>query len=114
MPTQAEFEELFKNCTWKWTSQNGINGYWVTSKKSGYTDRSIFLPAGGWRRDADINYAGIFGYYWSSSLGTADPSDARNLCFISDNHATGDIPDNHVMGDNSRSNGDSVRPVCSK
>ena len=114
MPTQAEFEELFKNCTWKWTSQNGINGYWVTSKKSGYTDRSIFLPAAGWCRDANINYAGIFGYYWSSSLGTADPSDARNLCFISDNHATGDIPDNHVTGDNSRSNGDSVRPVCSK
>ena len=103
MPTQAEFEELLINCTWKWTSQNGINGCRVTSKKSGYTDRSIFLPAGGWRRDADLNYDGIWGCYWSSSLGTDDPYDARNLCFISDYNDT---------GDNSRSNGRSVRPVC--
>ncbi|MBO7112331.1 MAG: hypothetical protein J6V75_00065, partial [Bacteroidaceae bacterium] len=39
MPTISEFEDLINNCTWTWTTQNGVNGYKVTSKKSGYTDR---------------------------------------------------------------------------
>ena len=47
IPTKEELEELLNNCTWTWTSLNGVNGYQVTSNKSGYTDRSIFLPAAG-------------------------------------------------------------------
>ncbi len=47
IPTKDELEELLNNCTWTWTTLNGVNGYQVTSNKSGYTDRSIFLPAAG-------------------------------------------------------------------
>ena len=32
MPTGAEWIELRYNCTWTWTTQNGINGYQITSK----------------------------------------------------------------------------------
>ena len=48
MPTEAECEELANpdNCIWEWTTNNGINGYKVTSKKTG---NSIFLPITGFR-----------------------------------------------------------------
>ena len=70
MPTIAEQDELrnTSNCTWIWTTQNGVNGYKVTSKVNG---NSIFLPAAGYRYDDDISYAGSSGEYWSSLLYTA-------------------------------------------
>ena len=68
MPTLAEWRELYDNCTWTWTTQNGINGYKVTSNKEGYTDRFIFLPAAGGRDDNGLDDVGSDGYYWSSSL----------------------------------------------
>ena len=67
MPIKAEQDELrdTNNCTWEWTSQNGVNGYKVTSKKNG---NSIFLPAAGYRYNSYLNDAGSDGYYWSRSL----------------------------------------------
>ena len=54
MPTKAEWEELLNedNCTWTWTTDykgdgSNVAGVIVTSKKVGYTDKSIFLPATG-------------------------------------------------------------------
>ena len=103
MPTNSEFEELIDNCTWTWTTQNGINGHRVTSNKSGYTSRSIFLPAAGWHLDTDFNYAGSRGNYWSSSLYKGYPGSVRYLRFDSYGHST----------DRSyRYRGQSVRPVC--
>ncbi len=64
MPTRAEFEELIANCTWIWTTQNGVSGHIVTGP-NGY---SIFLPAAGYRRDTGLSRAGSYGYYRSSSL----------------------------------------------
>ena len=103
MPTEKEFQELIDNCTWTWTTMNGVKGYKVTSKKSGYTDRSIFLPAAGFRSGTSLNYAGEFGYYWSSSLNTGYPYYARGLLFGSGNHST---------SYDYRYRGRSVRPVC--
>ena len=37
MPTYAEWDELQSNCTWTWTTQNGINGYQVASKTNSFT-----------------------------------------------------------------------------
>ena len=70
MPTDAELTELREQCTWSWTTQNGVNGYKVTSKSNG---NSIFLPAAGWRLDSLLDRAGNYGYYWSSSLYTDSP-----------------------------------------
>ena len=66
MPTIADWEELIDNCTWTWTTENGVDGYKVTSKKDGYTDKSIFLPAAGNRLGSYI--VSSEGNYWSRSL----------------------------------------------
>ena len=76
MPTDAELTELREQCTWTWTTQNGVYGYKVTSKKSGYANKSIFLPAADFRDGSSLDGAGSYGYYWSSSLYTDNPSGA--------------------------------------
>ena len=103
MPTKAEQDELREQCTWTWTTQNGVYGYKVTSKKSGYTNKSIFLPAAGYRSGSSLYNAGGYGYYWSSSLTTVIPSDAYYLYFSSSNVD---------WYDGGRCYGQSVRPVC--
>ena len=103
MPTHEEQEELRTQCTWTWTTQNGVYGYKVTSKKSGYTNNSIFLPAAGCRSGSSLYDAGSYGYYWSSSLYTGNPSYAYGLLFYSD----------YVDWDHyRRCFGFTVRPVC--
>ena len=99
MPTDAEWTELRENCTWTWTTKNGVNGYEVKSKTNG---NSIFLPAAGYRDDDDLGSAGGVGYYWSSSLDTDDPYGAWDVGFNS----------GYVSrGSGSRYFGRSVRPV---
>ena len=102
MPTDAELTELREQCTWTWTTQNGVYGYKVTSKKSGYTSKSIFLPAAGDRYDRSHGDAGIIGYYWSSSLYTGSPYNAWSVDFSG-------YVDRYGYH---RSYGFSVRPVC--
>ena len=65
MPTRAEQDELRTQCTWTWTTQNGVQGYTVNSRTNG---NSIFLPAAGYRDNSDLYGAGSFGCYWSSSV----------------------------------------------
>lgn len=108
-PTNEEWTELLNNCTWEWQKEyNGTeyNGYLVTSKKAGYTDKSIFLPEAGGR----TSFNGIQviitinGYYWSSSLSLdATPISAWAVQFGSD------YIDRTPKGP--RQNGYSVRPV---
>ena len=78
MPTVDEYEELIANCTWQWITKDGVNGYKVTSKKTG---NSIFLPITGCRFYADIQLRGVSGIYWTSSLYTANPNKAWCLEF---------------------------------
>ena len=100
MPTTEEQDELLQQCTWTWTTRNGVNGYKVTSKTNG---NSIFLPAAGYRYGSSLNGAGSYGGFWSSSLSSDIPSNAYELFFYSDG----------VYRDNSgRYYGQSVRPVC--
>lgn len=83
MPTNAEWEELLDNCTWTWTEQFEMYGYKVVSKKPGFTDKSIFLPAAGCRYRNLHEGLGNGGSYWSSSLCTETPRDASSLFFTS-------------------------------
>ena len=64
MATSDEQEELVNNCTWTWTTLNGVNGYTVT----GPNGNSIFLPAAGFRNRSGVIFRGSCGYYLSSSL----------------------------------------------
>ena len=100
MPTDAEWTELRTECTWTWTTQNGVNGGLVTGKNG----NSIFLPAAGRRNgtsldDADVGSAGD---YWSSSLYEYHSVYARNVDFRSVEVYRG------IYG---RCAGHSVRPV---
>lgn len=85
MPTKDEFEELIENTTVSYyfgeTKYNGANGILLTSKVSGYTDKSIFLPAAGIRYKSSFNLQGSYGLYWSSTLSSDDPGNAWNLGF---------------------------------
>ena len=83
MPSFYEIQELRDNCTWTWTTQNGVKGYEVKSKKNG---NSIFLPAAGYRKGSVLNNAGSWGYFRSSSLYIGYNDYASNLNFDSDRH----------------------------
>ena len=105
MPTYTEIEELCNgdNCTWVWTTQNGVNGYLVTSKKTGYEGAFIFLPAAGERYGVRLDYFGSRANYWSSSLYTDCPHFAQDFHFSSDGL---------WVFYSYRLYGKSVRPVC--
>ena len=85
MPTYEEWSELCNtdNCSWTWTTIDGVNGYKVRSKKSGYTDNWIFLPAAGFRCNDYHEVVGSIGYYWSLSLSTDCPDNAYSVSFDS-------------------------------
>ena len=80
MPAVFEIEELINNCSWEWTTLNGVNGQKVT----GPNGNSIFLPAAGLRWGDNLNYAGNYGQYWSSTLGSNIDGHASNLVIDSD------------------------------
>ena len=85
MPTDEEWYELrnTSNCSWTWTTIDGVNSYKVQSEKPGYTDNWIFLPAAGYREGSDLYDVGSGGYYWSSSLDTVEPNGAYDMIFNS-------------------------------
>ncbi len=83
MPTIDEVAELTNpsNCTWTWDTENGANGYRVTSKKNG---NSIFLPAAGGVGGIEgygLVYMGERGFYWSSSLYKNTPNCGWGMAF---------------------------------
>lgn len=98
MPTYKQWKELVAKCSWTWTSQNGTNGYLVTSRTN---SNSIFLPAAGYVYGPSI-WVNERGYYWSSTLYTDSPNRAYLLNF----------PSFEVrLGSHDRYDGLSVRPV---
>ena len=99
MPTKTEMQELVDNCTWTWTTQNGVKGYKVASKTN---SNSIFLPAAGFRYDGSLYDAGSYGRYWSSTPNESDSNFAYGLYFGSSYH---------YVSYYYRSDGQSVRPV---
>lgn len=78
MPTELEFNELLNNCSWTWITQNGVNGYVVTSKTN---KNSIFLPTAGQRLRESIRYRGSDGSYWYTSLSKTYSFDAYLFSF---------------------------------
>lgn len=84
-PTEAEWAELgdSDNCSWEPTNINGVNGVKVTSKRVGFTNSWIFLPAAGYRDGTANHEVNVSGYYWYPSLRADYPSDAWHLWFDS-------------------------------
>lgn len=74
-PTDWDWARLLANCTWKWTTQNGVYGYKVTAKNG----NSIFLPAAGHWSDKKLTSKGQDICYWSNQLYNPGPSAAWGL-----------------------------------
>ena len=103
MPTRNDFIELIDNCTYSWTTLNGVYGGLFT----GPNGNSIFLPAGGSYGNYDeysngLNGLGVFGCYWSSTI--LDYHYAYKLSFSSTGCDSYDS--------SARYRGLSVRAVC--
>ena len=98
MPSLAQIKELYMNCTWVWTTQNGINGRLFTASNGA----SLFLPATGDRWKGEFKNVGSWGYYWSREL-FEYPNSAWSLYYIT----------NETVGCNNvtRSYGFTVRAV---
>ena len=100
MPSFAQQQELWSNCTRTFTQQNGVYGFLVTGNNGG----QLFLPAAGHRAWGDLIDAGSYGDYWSSSLAPSYDYHAYYLYFNSSNW--------HGYGSGDRNHGHSVRAVC--
>lgn len=74
MPNYNQARELVNQCSWTWTSINGIYGY----KGTGPNKKTIFLPAGGlyeqYSYGMDINWLGEGGAYWVDYDNTSEYS----------------------------------------
>lgn len=70
LPTKDNYQELYDNTDHERTTIDGING-WKFMKK---TDHSVyvFLPAAGNGFRTSISGVGTYGYYWLSSLYSAN------------------------------------------
>ena len=97
MPTLDEMKELLDECTWEWTTMNGVYGRKVT----GPNGNSIFLPAAGYRYGTSLYFAGSYGYYWSAT----PYSDSYYACLL------GFDSGYYGWNDYGRYDGFTVRPV---
>ena len=98
MPTKEQGDELRKNCTYEWTTVNGVNGGKFTGSNGG----SIFLPSAGCMAGV-LNGADSYGNYWCSTQFPPISDGAYSLGFYSGGMGTVDY--------DFRDSGRSVRPV---
>lgn len=80
-PTIEQLKELVDvhNTMTLWTTQDGINGLLIKSRKNGL---SLFLPASGFSHDGLEKDRGMVGSYWSSTNGDAYLNGAHLLYFL--------------------------------
>ena len=110
MPTDTEINELIEYTKISSTTQDGIDGYKLTSWKNG---KSIFFPCGGFRENNTIQYRSgqnIYPrvYLWSSNLYLSNQSCASVVII----NYTGTNKETHFNCSNwLREDGIPVRPV---
>ena len=83
MPTQAECQELIAKTTQEFIEDyngSGVKGMTFTSKTNG---NSIFVPAVGAVFIGVLNFFGLLGLFWSSSLSSSSVEKAFFLRFLS-------------------------------
>ena len=97
MPSIEQIQELLDNCSYTWTTINGVTGAHFTGSKGA----SIFLPETDILRKSRLVGVGISdnndnlnriadelpnaGYYWSSTLSPSNPNYACNLLYSYNN-----------------------------
>ena len=107
MPSRAQVQELINECTWKWTTLDGvIYGYQVISKKD--SNISIFLPAAGYYNGTTLYNSGAYGYYWTRENYKSSYSYSDVSCFA---YLLSFSISSHTTDNDYRDEGYSVRPV---
>lgn len=104
IPSNEQFKELINSqyTTITWTTQNGVNGYRITSESN---NNSIFLPAAGCRMGYQSTLPSSNGWYISHDLNTRGiPIGADSISFSNDDEPS-------YVGSANRFIGASVRPV---
>ena len=101
MPTDDDWTELSNSCKWTWTTMNDVPGYLVESRTN---SNSIFLPAAGYHRKKDRFLSEkTYGFYWTSTISSSFPDNARCRSLNATNIGTVDYYRYYAL---------SVRPVC--
>ena len=108
MPTLVECKELVSQCTWVWTTINGVNGHQIT----GPNGNSIFLPATGAITKAGLQQEGSSGYYWINSISSTNPYNADDI--FNRPIAEGGMSNSYGINAYFRYIGRVIRPVCPK
>lgn len=87
LPTKEQWKELISDC--QWTYDNTKKGYKVV----GSNNKSIFLPAAGYRRCAadggGVEQVGTYCLYWSSTPNDTVPSHSWDFYSYADQMGTG-------------------------
>ena len=115
MPTIVELEELANNCTWTQISQNGINGYQLTSRKN---RNSIFIPAAGYIFNGEHWDTAKVAVGFSAFLGSSSLNEGDRLSDTDDDNLNAYILRIEEYGfcdwraSLARWYGISIRPVC--
>lgn len=105
MPTKEEWTELIDNCSWEWTTMDGVSGFKVTGKNG----NSIFLPAAGTMESSWLSGEEVYGYYWSSSL--CDSSESVGDAWDASFSCSNGNPRKGKLYGHPRAYGIPVRPV---
>ena len=108
MPSKEQFRELIDddNTYSDWTTQNGVKGYKITSRRNG---NSIFLPAAGYRIDSAFKETGSRGEYWFRTFGLDEDGWYYNSGYLYLYSLSIGFSSNNFLDD--RSYGHSIRPV---
>ena len=77
IPTYTQLMELKNNCTWRWTTMNGVNGCLGT----GPNGNTLFFPAAG-KKEGSLSSVGTGGWCWSRNQdsGTYDAFSFEAWC----------------------------------
>ena len=96
IPSQDDITELIDSCTWTYTTEHGVTGYRVQSKKN---DNSIFLP------DSGDSWGSQGGAYWTNSIQLDCAAAAPFLYFNKQRNTI-------CITTYTREYGLTIRPVC--
>ena len=104
MPTRAEAEELMQNCTFIYSTYNGIEGDYIKGPNGNY----MFLPFAGFK-DGNVHYyKGEVGHYWTGTYYGNGGWNVHCAHFFTCSSGT------DGMAGDWRTRGRSVRPVKDK
>lgn len=108
LPSRADLEELYKQCTWVDTTLNGVKVYKAIGPNGNY----IYLPKTGWYANNQCLFKGERISYWAAELYLC--KDSYRLPYISDCGFSLDFasPGEENPGCGARRLGCPVRPVC--